>query len=208
MVEIKDIGRRIELITMDPHFEGISIGLYRQPGESAKFLVHSYSSKEGADERLASVRRTMAVLGGMDEDATGTLSFPCGATHSAAVRRLFLEAGKTTEIPAEARPLQTLDKKSGLTIDVSRYGSGLYQVMASDEAKAPERRIKAVANGLAKLGEMDLIDGRDDRVRYPCEQDHDALIGLLLVRAPNVRALVREQEMASSRGVLTAPSHQ
>ena len=34
------------------------------------------------------------------------------------------------------------------------------------------------------------------------------LIGLLLVRAPNVRAAVREAESLANRGVLSAPSAQ
>ena len=104
--------------------------------------------------------------------------------------------------------MTTLDKKSGLTMRVSGLGNGLYEVTTEGEGKSPERRIKVVANGLAKLGEMHLVDGRDDQVEYPCKQVHDALTGLLLVRAPNVRALVREEEMVASRGMLAAPSQQ
>ena len=37
---------------------------------------------------------------------------------------------------------------------------------------------------------------------------HGALIGLLLVRAPNVRAALREYEEVASRGTLAAPSQQ
>ena len=207
MADIQDIGRRIELISMDPHFHEISIGLYRQDGKTPRFLLHTYSKIEGAPGRLSFIQQAMAILGGMDED-DGTLTFPCGHEHNAAVRRAFLEAGKLSSGAAEPKPLSTLDKKSGLTMHVSNLGSGLYEVTAEGEAKAKDRRIKVVANGLAKLGEMKLIDGRDDQVQFPCKQDHDSLTGLLLVRAPHVRAIVREQEMAASRGVLAAPSQQ
>jgi hypothetical protein len=208
VADILDIGSRIELISMDPHFLEISIGLYRQGGETPRFLVHSYSSKEGVADRLSFIRQAMVVLGGMVQDGN-YLSFVCGSEHHAAVRRTFLEAGKISpEAGLEPRPLSSLDRKSGLTLVVSERGSGLYEVTAEGNEKAKDRRVKVVANGLAKLGEMRLIDGREDQVQYPCEQDHASLTGLLLVRAPNVRAIVREQEMASSRGVLAAPSQQ
>jgi hypothetical protein len=45
-------------------------------------------------------------------------------------------------------------------------------------------------------------------VAFPCGAEHDALIGLLLVRAQNLRAVLREEEMQSTRGVLSAPSAQ
>jgi hypothetical protein len=208
VADILNIGRRIELIPMDPHFHEISIGLYQQEGDTPKFIVHSYTSKAGADDRISFIRQAMVSLGGMTEDGD-YLSFPCGHEHHAAVRRAFLEAGKLSpDAGLEPKPLSTLDRKSGLTLVVSSKGSGLYEVTAEGEGKNPDRRIKVAANGLAKLGEMHLVDGRDDQVQYPCSQDHDALTGLLLVRAPNVRAIVREEEMASSRGVLAAPSKQ
>jgi hypothetical protein len=102
--------------------------------------------------------------------------------------------------------LNVSDKKSGLNITIASVGAGVYDVGADGDAKSKERRISAIAGGLIKLGQM--VDERVDRVSFACGQSHDALVGLLLVRAPNVRAIMREQEMASSRGVLSAPSQQ
>ncbi|MBT6146557.1 MAG: hypothetical protein HOH74_14060, partial [Gemmatimonadetes bacterium] len=48
----------------------------------------------------------------------------------------------------------------------------------------------------------------EDCVSFGCGHDHDALVALLLQRAPNVRALVREEQAAAARGVLAAPSAQ
>ena len=206
-MSVQKLGQRIELISMDPHFHDISIGLYRAEGDSPKFRVHSYSGKDGAQERLGFIRDAMVVLGGMEDDGE-LLSFPCGHAHTASVKRAFLEAGKLSSGDVVAKPLNTIDKKSELTMTAEKLGDGLYGVTAEGEAKGKERRIKVVANGLAKLGEMILVEGRDDHVQFSCQQDHDALTGLLLVRAPNVRALVREEQMASSRGVLSAPSQQ
>ena len=60
-------------------------------------------------------------------------------------------------------------------------------------------------NGLRKLAEM---EDRGDILAFSCGQSHDPLIGLLLPRALNVRATLREEEAAATRGVLVAPSAQ
>jgi hypothetical protein len=210
MGQIVDIGKRIELVPMDPHFHDITIALYQQgQDESPLFLVHTYSRMEGAQGRIQFAVEGMTHLGNMVEDTNRLLRFPCGAAHQLACRRAFLESCKLSlNDSAEPRPLQILDKKSGLTITVNSLGQGIYQVQADGEGRRADRRISAIAGGLIKLGEMDEVDGTLDKVAFPCGHSHDALLGLLLIRAPNVRAIVREQEMAATRGILAAPSQQ
>ena len=214
MRRVVDIGRRIELVPMDPHFKDISIGLYRQnanPGNNTPaFLVHTYSHISGATQRIETVVAAMQVLGGMLKNADGLLHFPCNHAHEAACRRVFLEACKLApDTPAEPRPLTILDKKSKLMITVDSIGKGVYRVTAEGEGRSAARRIFAIAGGLAKLGEMESVETDNrDTVAFACEQSHDALVGLLLTRAPNVRIALREEEMGSARGVLSAPSQQ
>jgi hypothetical protein len=212
MGETIDLGRRIELVPMDPHFHNISIALYRQEtGDGPVFLVHSYSNREGARQRLEFVARAMAVLGGLEliPGETRKLRFPCRAEHAFACRRVFLEACKLDpNQPIEPRPLQILDKKSNRTITVSSQGHGIYLLAADGEELDKASRIEAVAKGLLKLGQMQVGVTGGDSVTFGCGQAHDALVGLLLVRALNVRAILREQEMTASRGVLSAPSAQ
>jgi hypothetical protein len=210
MGQIVDIGKRIELVPMDPHFHDITIALYQQgQDESPLFLVHTYSRMEGAQGRIQFAIETMTHLGNLVEDTNRLLRFPCEAAHQLACRRAFLESCKLSlNDSAEPRPLQILDKKSGLTITVNSLGQGIYQVQADGEGRRADRRISAIAGGLMKLGEMEEVDGTLDKVAFPCGHSHDALLGLLLVRAPNVRAIVREQEMAATRGILAAPSQQ
>jgi hypothetical protein len=217
MRRVVDIGRRIELIPIDPHFHDITIGLYRQQTVNATtgraspvFLVHTYSHISGAAERIEGVRAAMQILGGMLRTADGLLYFPCKSAHEAACRRVFLEACKLApNTPIEPRPLNILDKKSRLTITADSTGKGVYRVTADGEGRGAARRISAIAGGLMKLGEMESIEtDTKDTVAFACGESHDALIGLLLTRAPNVRIVLREEEMGASRGVLTAPSQQ
>lgn len=217
MRRIVDIGRRIELIPIDPHFHDITIGLYRQQTTDTAtgkdfpaFLVHTYSQISGATERIEEIIQSMQTLGGMLQTTEGLLYFPCQDNHEAACRRVFLEACKLApNTPAEPRPLNILDKKSQLTITVNATEDGIYQVTAGSEGRGAARRIAAIAGGLMKLGEMESIEtDNKDTVAFACSQSHNELIGLLLTRAPNVRVILREQEMDAARGVLSAPSQQ
>ena len=212
-----DIGRRIELIPIDPHFHDITIGLYRQQiadattgTEFPAFLVHTYSQMTDAIERIKAVAEAMQTLGGMLKTPEGLLYFPCKDPHEFACRRVFLEACKlASNTHIEPRPLNILDRKSQLTITVDSTGNGTYQVRANGEGRGAARRISAIAGGLIKLGEMESVEtDNNDTVRFSCGHSHDALVGLLLIRAPNVRITLREEETSASRGVLSAPSQQ
>ena len=212
MGETIDLGRRMELVPMDPHFHNISIALYRQVGGNGPvFLVHSYSKRDGTRRRVEFVARAMAILGGLEllPGESLKLRFPCRAEHPFACRRVFLEACKLDPgQPIEPRPLQILDKKSNRTITVTSQGNGVYLLAAGGEELDKASRIAAVTNGLMKLGQMPVDVSGGDSVAFACGQPHDSLVGLLLVRALNVRAVLREQEMTASRGILSAPSAQ
>ena len=105
-------------------------------------------------------------------------------------------------------PLNILDKKTGLNIKVFSDKNGVYQVSAEGVGKDKEKRVAFIAGGLIKLGQMVEVKNTLDKIAYPCGDTHDEMLGLLLIRAPNVRAVFREQDMAASRGVLAAPSQQ
>ena len=214
MAKITDIGMRIELVPMDGHFSDITVALYRQAtADGHIFLLHTYSCHEGASRRIERIAETVAALGGLEPTSQGRLRFPCGAEHNLAVRRAFLEACKhDPSAPLAALPMTTRDRKSGLTIEVDSLGDGQYRVRSSgdDPEGQAARRVGVIVNGLLKLGEMRRVeDARgmtEDCVAFECGCAHDALTGLLLLRAPNVRAIVREQEAMAARGTLSAPS--
>ena len=207
-----EIGSRIELVSMDPHFHDISIALYRQESENGpSLLVHTYSPIEGARQRIETVTGRMAALGGMEpvEDAARQIRFTCGASHHLASKRLFLEVCKLSpEEEAQPRPLNIFDKKSRANIAVSSLGGGVYRLSTDGQSEAASKRCSAITRGLAKLGQMEPVEGGEDRIAFPCGHPHDKLAGLLLIRALNVRSVEREQEMAGARGQLPAPSAQ
>jgi hypothetical protein len=205
----RDLGNRVELVPMDSQFHNITIALYRQDHEGrAEYRVHSYSRLEGAPERIRSVRQTMTILGQL-EQAGEQLYFACASAHQAAMRRTFLEAAKLpTGIPAVPKPLTVTDKKSGRSITAVSLGNGRYQISADGPNEGKGARIDNIVSGLVKLLEVEAAEGNPGQVAFPCGQSHDALTGLLLPRALNVRAILREEEAAGGRGLLVAPSQQ
>ena len=209
MAVTRNLGTRIELVSMDPHFHNITIALYRQDqaGRSG-YLVYSYSGLPGAAERIESLRESMGILGQLVRDGD-LLRFACGSTHQAAVRRTFLESAKLPPGTAGSpKALTVLDKKSARNITATSLGDGRYQITADGPEDGKAARIDAVVGGLVKLAELELIAGTPGQVAFPCRTAHDALIGLLLPRALNVRAILREEESAGARGLLVAPSQQ
>jgi hypothetical protein len=198
---------RVELVSMDPQCADISIALYRQAtGAGPVGIVHTYSRAEGAAERAAFVAGAMRTLGDLEPvgDDGSTVVFRCGTWHAALARRLFLEAVKVDQTsPVEARPLALLDRKTGQQITIERIGTGTYRISAPSLNEEPSRA-PAVTRGLRKLAELSASDD-ETTIEFACGHDHDALVGLLLPRAVNVREALREEELTSSRGMLTAP---
>ena len=204
-----ELGRRIELVSMDPHCSDITIGLYEQAaGGGPEYVIHSYSGLPEAAARLDAIRRAMQILGGT-ELCEGRLRFSCGARHLLAMRRTFLEACKLAPAAVGVpRPLAVLDKKLDREVKVRSLGEGLYELAAEGPAESSASRLESITGGYRKLAEVESVPDAPHRFRFACGQPHDALVGLLLPRALNVRAILREQEMAASRGTLVAPSAQ
>jgi len=205
----RNLGIRIELVSMDPYFHNITIALYRQDPEGRpEYLVHSYSGLEGTSQRIESLRHSMVILGQLVQ-AGDRLHFACGSAHQAAARRTFLETVKLAPGAAKApKPLTVLDKKSGRNITATNLGGGRYQLTADGPEDGKGARIDAIVGGLVKLAEVDIVEKSPGQFTFPCGKSHDALIGLLLPRALNVRAILREEESAGGRGLLVAPSQQ
>ena len=208
-----DLGLRIEIHPMDKYCHDISLGLYRRVGEGGgpQFLVHSYSSKEGVSERVAYIRQALIQMLGMEpvENETGWLQFPCQQEHPRALKRAFLDLCKLeTGAPLEAKPLTAFDKKAEGDLTAVSLGDGVYRMQAEEETEASAKRPAALARGYAKICEMDPVEGQPNTVRFPCGQNHDAMVGLLMYRSQNVRAAMQEEEMAASRGTLAPPSQQ
>jgi hypothetical protein len=206
-------GRRVELVSMDPHFHDISIALYAMSGDDGAptYGVKTFSRRDGAEDRIDFVNQAMQMLGGITDAPMDRrrLRFPCDGDHTIACRRLFLEACKADPAATvDIRPLSIHDKKLDATVVMEKLGGGDYRLTTDSPQEDAARRLAVIAGGLVKLAGMEAVGDAGDRVAFACGHDHDVLVGLILVRALNARAVLRQEEQASSRGVLAAPSAQ
>jgi hypothetical protein len=203
-----DLGVRVELVSMDPRFHDASIGLYRRETSDGPIgIVHSYSSRTDIGERLAFVAEAMSVLGGLERVADAEVRLSCGGWHNAALKRLFLDCFRIDPTEGLApRPLEAPDTRSDQFIRLEALGKGRYRVQATSIPAGEASRAPAIARALVRLAELEEVD--ETTVAFPCGQAHDPLVGLMLVRAQNLRAALREEELTASRGVLVAPSAQ
>ena len=196
---------------MDPWCDGISVGLYRREGQGGpEAVVHSYSRKPGTLERVAFVTQALEVLGGLDPvpgSSDHAARLPCGDWHAAAMRRAFLDCFRVDPAqPLEVKPLEAPDTRSSQLIRLLPVGGGAYRVLAENVPDGEESRAEPIARALVRLVELDPVD--ETTVSFRCGHEHHELMGLMLVRAQNLRAALREEELSASRGVLAAPSEQ
>jgi hypothetical protein len=206
-----DLGRRIELYSMDKQCHDISLGLYRRDlsGE-LQFLVYTYSRVAEVSERVAFIRQALVTMLGLEsaeEGGQGWLRFPCRCEHKRAIKRAFLDLCRLeTGADLEVKPLTAFDKKAGGDLTAKSLGNGRYRIQAAGDTPAMAKRIVALARGFAKLCEMESLEGDEATVCFPCSQSHDEIISMMMFRAQNVRAAMKEEEMAAGRGMLAAPS--
>jgi len=208
-----DLGCRIEIYSMDKRCHDISLGLYqRDLAGEPQFLVHTYSPVVGASERVAFIRQTLVTMLGLEsaeEEGQGWLRFPCRYEHKRTIKRAFLDLCKLeTGAALEVKPLTAFDKKAEGDLTATPLGDGRYRIQAAGDTPAMAKRTVALARGFAKLCEMEFLEGDETTVCFPCRQSHDEIIGMMMFRAQNVRAAMKEEEMAAGRGVLAAPSQQ
>lgn len=200
---IEKYGRCLELVSMDPHFHNVSVGLYLK-GDVC--TVWSFSSKPGLAERLQQIRDQMIALGDMDpvEGSTNQARFRCGDLHPRPVKFLLSQAvGKAPDY-APADDMSIRDSKSALTLRFTGHeeeGRWSYSVSGEGEAPNPAVRIRMVVAGFVRYGEMEKLNDTD--VAFACGRRHDGLVRLLMPYSRNISSVEGMMEAEALRGQMT-----
>ena len=195
-------GGCLELVAMDPHFHGISVGLYARDGVAT---VWTFSHREGVEDRIRRIRDRLVELGGMVpvENSHDQVAFSCGYMHGRALKFLLTQAvERPQDYSLPQGPVK--DTRSGLMLSVAGAESGgrwVYRVSGEGEVPNQAARLRAVASGFKRYGEAEGVG--DNEVAFPCGNRHDRLAQLLLPYARNVSAVEDMLESSSLRGQLT-----
>ena len=201
---IERYGKCVELISMDPHFKDISVGVYRK-GEA--LTVWTYSQETGVRGRIRQIRDQLVNLGGLVaiENTHDQARFPCGTLHARPLRFLLAQAvEKDPEYTHPSGPLSIQDTKTDLTLKVEgreQEGRWVYQVSAEGDPEKIPWRLPAVQTGFLRYGEMEKVE--ENTVAFSCGSRHDELLRLLLPYSRNVSAVETMLEESALRGQLT-----
>ena len=205
---IEKYGNCLELVSMDPNFENISVGLYVKDGVCT---VWTFSRKAGVEGRIEQIRDQLVALGGMEavEGATSQVRFACGGLHERAIKFLMSQAvGKAPDFAPPQGEMSIRDSRSPLTIKVSGKVAGsqrddayVYAVSVEGEAPNPAVRLRMVVAGFLRYGEMNKVG--DTEVAFPCGERHDELMRLLMPYSRNISSVEGMMAAEALRGQMT-----
>ena len=201
---IEKYGNCLELVSMDPNFENISVGLYMKDGVCT---IWTFSSKVGGSTRIEQIRDQLVALGGMEavEGTTNQVRFACGELHERAIKFLMSQAvGKAPDYAPPQGDMSVKDSRSPLTIKVSGTAQDdayVYSVSAEGDAPNPAVRLRMVVAGFLRYGEMEKAG--DVEVAFPCGERHDALMRLLMPYSRNISSVEGMMAAEALRGQMT-----
>lgn len=200
---IKRLGRCIELISMDPHFNDISVGLFLK---ERTLTVWSYSTIPGVEARLEKIRDRMVALGDLEraEGSPNQATVPVGDILIQPMKFMFREAVEKDPDQLPSGPIEAADNKSTLTFVVEgaqQDSAYVYTVIAQGEHPRASSRIRATVGGFMRYGECERVS--PESFRFPDGQRHDGFVRLLLPYARNVSAVERMLEAQDMEGQMT-----
>ena len=201
---LNEIGTCLELVPMDPHFRGVSVGLYYKDGVCT---IWSFSQAPGIEDRLREIRDQMVRLGGLQpvEGSNNQFTFPCGVVHMRPVKFLLTQAvTKSPYFMHPTGPMTIKDSKSNLMLTTTGVSTGdgyKYHVSGEGDVKNPALRLRMVVAGFMRYGEMEKVG--DTEVAFSCGWQHDELVRLLLPYSRNISAVESMLEAEAIRGQMT-----
>ncbi len=204
-VKIK-FGKCLELVSMDPNFHNISVGLFIK---NDILTVWSYSKKEGIEKRLNIIRDKMIEFGGLNNlEEDYKMSIPKGALIERPLKFLFSQC---VEMSPDKEPekgiITAKDNKTKLTFLIKGSQESdkyLYTVTSEGDHEKPGLRIRAVVGGFMKYGEC--IRNDVDSFYFPDKKDHEEYVRVLLPFARNVSAVEQMLEASDQAGQMTTQS--
>ena len=193
--KIKSLGQCIELVSLDPHFNDVSIGLFIKDG---LLIIFSYSKIDGI------------LLGDVEavEGTSNQLRLINELQLDRALRFMFTAAvEKDPAIKPPSGRISAPDTKTKLTFVIEGEQVGdqyVYTISTEGEAERPERRVMAAVGGFIRYSGCTRVD--KNQFSFPDGKRYDNFARLILPLARNVSAVeaqIEQDEMAGQMNTQT-----
>jgi hypothetical protein len=201
VAEVKRLGSCIELVSLDPHFHDVSVGLFIKNGV---MTVSSYSSIDGIKDRIEVIRDRCVRLGDVEtvEGTTDQLRLGSDLVLDRALKFMFTAA--VEKDPASDPPsgrITTPDTKTKLLFVLNgaeEDGQYVYTVSAEGESERAEMRIRAVVGGFMRYSGCVRVD--KNKFAFSDGKKYDNFARLVLPLARNVSAVEAQLEADEMAG--------
>jgi hypothetical protein len=201
---VKKLGHCVELVSIDPHFHDISIGLFIKDG---LLTVFSYSQINGTEKRIEQIRDRCTKLGDVVavHGTKDQLRLTSDLFLERALRFMFIAAvEKDPKIPVLSGPISAPDTKTKLTLFVEgceENGRIVYTVSAVGKADRPELRVSATVGGFIRYSDCERVG--KDKFAFPDGKRYDNYARLILPLARNVSAVETQLQQDELAGQMT-----
>ena len=199
--QVKKLGHCIELVSLDPYFNEVSVGLF---AKESVLTISSYSVLNGIEDRIEQIRDRCAQLGDVEpvEGTTDQLRLISDLYLDRALRFMFIAAvEKDPSLELPAGRITAPDTKTKLTFVLEgsmEDGKYVYSVSAEGQAERAEMRVRAVVGGFIRYSDCERVD--KNKFSFPDGKKYDNFARLILPLARNVSAVEAQMEQDEMTG--------
>jgi len=205
--KVAQLGSCIELVSLDPHFHDVSVGLFIKDGV---MTISSFSTIDGIDARIETIRDRCLQLGDVEavEGTTDQLRLISDLQLDRALKFMFtiaVEKDASAEAPSGRITAPDTKTKLLFVIDGAELdGKYVYTVSTEGESDRANMRIRAAVGGFIRYSDCERID--KDKFAFPDGKQYDKFARLILPLARNVSAVeaqLEQDEMAGQMNTQT-----
>ena len=187
--KITELGNCIELVSMDPHFHNISVGLFKKGNI---LTIFSFSKIESIEERIKVIRDRCCLLGDISpvENTDNQMLLDANINLDKPIKFMFTEAVEKNNEISPNTPIESPDTKTNLKFRIASDTANNitnYTVSVEGQNERSEMRIRAVVGGFIKYGGCERVDF--NKFKFSDGKKYNKFVKLLLPYARNVSAV-------------------
>ena len=200
----KELGTCIELVSMDPFFNNISVGIFKK---NRNLTIWSFSNLPKLNERIEQIRDNCVLLGDVDilPGTTDKLVMKTDLYLERALRFMFTNAVQKEQKDFKLNgPISASDTKTKLKFFLDTHEEGskiIYRVSAEGQHDKAHLRIRAVVGGFMKYAGCKRVS--PEEFMFPDGKRYDKFARLILPVARNVSATENMLSQNEMQGQMT-----